>query len=35
MNLQQIVVAQNSAIFGWDGVGFPFVLTQFVEFLIL
>ena len=35
MNLQQIVVAQNSgSIFGWDGVGFPFVLTQFVGFLI-
>src|SRR6056300_1466730 len=35
MNLQDIVVAQNSgSIFGWDGVGFPFVLTQFVGFLI-
>lgn len=35
MNLQQIVVAQNSqAIFGWDGIGFPFVLTQFLGFLI-
>ena len=35
MNLQDIVVAQNSgSIFGWDGVGFPFVLTQFVGFLV-
>jgi NADH-quinone oxidoreductase subunit H len=35
MNLQQIVVAQNTgAIFGWDGIGFPFVITQFVGFLI-
>lgn len=35
MNLQQIVVAQNSGeIFGWNGVGLPFVLTQGVGFLI-
>jgi len=35
MNLQQIVVAQNTQeIFGWNGVGLPFVLTQFVGFLI-
>lgn len=35
MNLQQIVVAQNAgAIFGWDGLGNPFILTQFVAFLI-
>jgi NADH-quinone oxidoreductase subunit H len=35
MNLQQIVVAQNTfEIFGWDGVGMPFVITQFVGFLI-
>ncbi len=35
MNLQQIVVAQNTqAIFGFDGLGLPFVLTQFVGFLI-
>jgi NADH-quinone oxidoreductase subunit H len=35
MNLQQIVVAQNTQeIFGWNGVGFPFVVTQFVGFLI-
>jgi NADH-quinone oxidoreductase subunit H len=35
MNLQQIVVSQNTfAIFGWDGVGLPFVVTQFVGFLI-
>ncbi len=35
MNLQQIVVAQNTQeMFGWNGVGFPFVITQFVGFLI-
>lgn len=35
MNLQQIVVAQNTQeIFGWNGVGLPFVLTQFVGFVI-
>lgn len=35
MNLQQIVFAQNAgSIFGWDGLGNPFVLTQFVGFLI-
>ena len=35
MNLQQIVVGQNSgSIFGWDGVGNPYVLTQFVGFII-
>jgi NADH-quinone oxidoreductase subunit H len=35
MNLQQIVVKQNSdAIFGWHGLGFPYVLTQFVGFLV-
>jgi NADH-quinone oxidoreductase subunit H len=29
------VVAQNTgAIFGWDGLGFPFVLTQFIGFVI-
>ena len=33
MNLQEIVVAQNTGeIFGWDGLGFPFVITQFVGF---
>ena len=33
MNLQQIVFAQNAgSIFGWDGVGNPYVLTQFVGF---
>ncbi len=33
MNLQQIVFAQNAgSIFGWDGVGNPYVLTQFVAF---
>jgi NADH-quinone oxidoreductase subunit H len=35
MNLQDIVVAQNTfEIFGWDGIGMPFVVTQFVGFLI-
>jgi len=35
MNLQQIVVAQNAgSIFGWDGLGNPYLLTQFVGFLI-
>ncbi|MDJ0769293.1 MAG: NADH-quinone oxidoreductase subunit H [Ilumatobacter sp.] len=35
MNLQQIVVAQNTQeIFGWNGIGLPFVLTQGVGFLI-
>ncbi len=35
MNMQQIVVAQNAgSIFGWDGLGNPFVLTQFVGFLV-
>jgi NADH-quinone oxidoreductase subunit H len=33
MNLQQIVVAQNAgSIFGWDGLGNPYILTQFVGF---
>jgi len=35
MNLQQIVVKQNSdEIFGWNGIGFPYILTQSVAFLI-
>ena len=35
MNLQGIVVKQNSdAIFGWDGIGNPYLITQFVGFLI-
>ena len=35
MNLQQIVVAQNAgSIFGWDGLGNPYMLTQFLGFLI-
>ena len=35
MNLQQIVVKQNSdAMFGWDGLGNPYVLTQFVGFAV-
>jgi NADH-quinone oxidoreductase subunit H len=35
MNLQQIVVAQNTyEIFGLDWIGLPFVITQFVGFII-
>ena len=35
MNLQTIVIKQNSdSIFGWDGLGFPYILTQFVAFLV-
>jgi NADH-quinone oxidoreductase subunit H len=35
MNLQDIVVAQNAgSIFGWDGLGNPYLLTQFVGFII-
>ena len=35
MNLQEIVVAQNTGeIFGWDGIGNPYVLTQFIGFLV-
>ena len=35
MNLQQIVVAQNTGeIFGWNGIGLPFVLTQGLGFVI-
>ena len=33
MSLQGIVYAQhNGEIFGWSGLGFPFVLTQFIGF---
>jgi len=35
MNLQQIVVAQNAgSMFGWDGLGNPYILTQFVAFIV-
>lgn len=35
MNLQAIVIKQNAgSIFGWNGLGFPFILTQFVGFLV-
>jgi NADH-quinone oxidoreductase subunit H len=35
MNLQGIVERQNAGeIFGWDGIGNPYVLTQFVGFLV-
>ncbi|MEX2294488.1 MAG: NADH-quinone oxidoreductase subunit NuoH [Acidimicrobiales bacterium] len=35
LNLQGIVAAQHSGqIFGWDGIGNPFVLTQLVGFVV-
>ena len=35
MNLQGIVVAQNAGeIFGWNGLGNPYILTQIVGFVI-
>jgi NADH-quinone oxidoreductase subunit H len=35
MSLQGIVFAQqNGSIFGWSGLGFPFILTQFVGFAL-
>ncbi|MCB0999135.1 MAG: complex I subunit 1 family protein [Ilumatobacteraceae bacterium] len=35
MNLNQIVAAQNAgSMFGWDGLGNPYVLTQFVGFVV-
>jgi len=35
MNLQQIVVAQNAgSIFGFAGLGNPYILTQFVGFIV-
>ena len=35
MNLNQIVVRQNGGeIFGWDGLGNPYLLTQFVGFVV-
>jgi NADH-quinone oxidoreductase subunit H len=35
MNLQQIVVAQNAgSMFGFSGLGNPYVLTQFVGFIV-
>lgn len=35
MNMQQIVVAQNTgAIFGWDGLGNPFIITQIIGFVV-
>ena len=35
MNLQGIVERQNGGeIFGWDGVGNPYVLTQFIGFIV-
>ena len=33
LNLQDIVAAQSTgSIFGWDGIGNPYILTQFVAF---
>ena len=35
LNVQEIVMAQaNGEIFGWGGLGNPFILTQFVGFAI-
>jgi NADH-quinone oxidoreductase subunit H len=35
MNLQQIVVKQNSdSMFGWSGLGDPYIFTQFIGFII-
>jgi NADH-quinone oxidoreductase subunit H len=35
MNLQQVVVAQNAgSIFGFDGLGNPYIITQFVGFIV-
>ena len=35
MNLQQIVFAQNAGeMFGWNGLGNPYILTQFVGFCV-
>jgi NADH-quinone oxidoreductase subunit H len=35
LNLQDIVAAQHEgAIFGWDGIGNPFILTQLVGFFV-
>jgi len=35
LNLQAIVFQQNDGeIFGWGGIGFPYILTQFVGFTI-
>jgi NADH-quinone oxidoreductase subunit H len=35
MNMQRIVVAQNAgSIFGWDGLGNPYILTQGIGFLV-
>jgi NADH-quinone oxidoreductase subunit H len=35
MNMQDIVVAQNDgAMFGWDGLGNPYIITQFIGFFV-
>lgn len=35
LNMQGIVLSQNAGeIFGWDGIGNPYLLTQFIGFLI-
>jgi NADH-quinone oxidoreductase subunit H len=35
MNMQGIVLRQNAGeIFGWDGLGNPYILTQFIGFVI-
>ena len=35
MNLQSIVLQQNAgSMFGWDGLGNPYILTQFIGFVV-
>jgi NADH-quinone oxidoreductase subunit H len=35
LNMQDIVAAQSTGeIFGWNGIGSPFVITQFIGFLV-
>jgi NADH-quinone oxidoreductase subunit H len=35
MNFQDIIVAQNAgSIFGWNGLGNPYILTQFIGFFV-
>jgi len=35
MNMQGIVVAQNAgSMFGWNGLGNPYILTQFIGFVV-
>ena len=35
LNLQEIVAAQHEGeMFGWDGIGNPYIITQFVGFMV-